>query len=227
MLNKYSINKDFKELISEKLPKKIIQDKPGKGDLKYISGYTVVDILNKLCNYNWDWIIEKEWLEEGVPFYNKYDNKTEEQGPVAHVRGTLVMHFVDDNGNDVTIKKSAYGAKPIIGKQDAQKDIFKSASTDALKKAASYLGVAGQLYREKSEQEYFEDINYEDPWDDETLLAHKEEFDYLKSLIADKTLTAEELAEEVRSFTDGELSDYNDLLPEELTDFVAELKASA
>lgn len=54
MLKKIEIQKEFTDLISAEIPANLIKQKPGQGDLKYISGCMVIDILNKLTNYNWE-----------------------------------------------------------------------------------------------------------------------------------------------------------------------------
>lgn len=225
MLKKIEIEKEFTDLISAEIPANLIKQKPGQGDLKYISGCMVIDILNKLTNYNWDWTIDHCWKETSEDKFNpKYDKEPKPQGPVAHVIGTLTIYMKDENDNIISIKKQAAGAKPVIGGQNEQKDIFKSASTDALKKAASLLGIGAQLYRDEDEQEYFENLCYEDPWTDEILNEHQHEFDYIKKLITDNTVSRKELSEIVSEWSSDTYTDVNDLLPKELTDFVNYLK---
>lgn len=226
MFKKHEIDQRFKDFMITEIPPGLINKKPGQGDLRYISGYSVIDMLNNLTNYMWEWSIDKCWIEKCVDKYNpKYDTEPKPQNPVAHVIGTLTMHFQDENGNDFVIRKSAPGAKPLIGGQNEQKDIFKSASTDAIKKAASYFGIGAQLYRKGEEQEYFMSLNYEDPWTQEEEEAHKEEFDYIKHLMTGENgLSREEINEAVLLWSKEQYVDINDLLPDELTSFVEYIK---
>lgn len=225
MIHKREIDPSFKEFLATEIPSQLIKKKPGQGDMHYISGCTVIDMLNNLTNYMWDWEIVSYWVQKSVDKFNpKYDNEPKPQNPVAHVIGKLTLHFIDEDGKDFTITKSAAGAKPIIGGQNEQKDIFKSASTDALKKAASLVGIGAQLYRDEDEQAYFEELCYVDPWDDETLAAHKEEFDYIKALMANG-YEREEINEVVSAWSEKAFYDVNDLPPAELTNFVNYLKA--
>ena len=113
--------------------------------------------------------------------------------------------------------------EPIIGGQNEQKDIYKSASTDALKKAASLIGIGAQLYRDEDEQEYFAELNYEDPWTDEVLAAHQAEFDFLKELMAGD-YSREEINSVLYSWSEQVFADISELPPDELTSFVAYLK---
>lgn len=227
MLQKIDIDQKFKEFLATEIPPQLIKKKPGQGDLHYISGSTVIDMLNKLTNYMWDWKIEEHWVQNSIDKFNpKYDKEPKPQNPVAHVIGTLTIYLHDENGNIFKISKSAAGAKPIIGGQNEQKDIFKSAGTDALKKAASLVGIGAQLYRDEDEQEYFDMLCYEDPWTDEELDAHKADFDYLKELMG-QGYAREELNEVLVSWSNKTFSDMGDLPPAELTEFVKYLKEQA
>lgn len=226
MLKKIAIDEQFKNFLAQDIPGQLIKKKPGQGDMHYISGCTVIDILNQLTNYAWDWKIDEHWIQKSMDKFNpKYDKEPKPQGPVAHVIGTLTMHFVDDNGAHFTISKTAAGAKPVIGGQNEQKDIFKSAATDALKKAASLIGVGAQLYRDEDEQEYFESLSYVDPWTDEALATHQHEFDYLKSLMSEESGYTREDINEILQMWNKDVEDINDLTPDELTAFVEYIKS--
>ena len=180
---------DFiKSKISAELPDYVIQERQAGGNqtLSYISGATVIDILNSTFGHlGWDFVILKQWKEESIPFFQKKtkwfnppadlltkNDKGEEgawseQAPVAWVHGRLIVRLLDDNNQPYTVVKEAFGSKSIIGKQSEQEHIFKSAQTDALKKAASLLGIGLELYRDEEQQAYFDEINYEDPWTEE------------------------------------------------------------
>lgn len=229
MLKKIEIDTSFKDFLATEIPEQLIKDKPGGNNMHYISGCTVIDMLNKLTNYAWDWRIDEHWVQKSEDKFNpKYDKEPKPQGPVAHVIGTLTLHLQDENGEPFTIVKSAAGAKPIIGGQNEQKDIFKSAGTDALKKAASLVGIGAQLYRDEDEQEYFEALNYEDPWTEEALAAHKADFDYLKSLMSgNEAYEREDLNEVLSAWSHGGYSDIGDLPPDDLTDYVKYLKSQS
>ena len=105
----------------------------GKEELTYVSQNTVVDLLNKAFNYMWSFVIDEQWMEQGVPVIKKENPKwpfTEkntdmsqvqidaegkryivlEQGPVAWTRGRLRVPFTQHDGTIVWIEKSASGA---------------------------------------------------------------------------------------------------------------------
>ena len=150
--------------LSAQIPDYVIQQRDaGKGQkLDYISGATVIDILNTTFGYlGWNFEIIKQWKEESIPFFNKYNKDKskevthngvkgawENQAPVAWVHGRLTIKLIDDSTGQIQeVVKEAFGSKSIIGKQSEQEHIFKAAQTDALKKAASLLGIGAQLYR--------------------------------------------------------------------------------
>lgn len=184
----------FPDRIKEKIEKRLnpalikTRDVGGKS-MRYIAGSTVVDILNNAFDYMWDWISDREWIEQGVPFFNKYwkdetgkvVGRLEDQGPVAHVKGHLVINFYDDNSILHTITKSGYGSKCIIGKQSEQDSIFKAAETDALKKAASRLGIGAELYRSEEENAIFEMSKDPTAWTDEMLNKYAKALDYISN----------------------------------------------
>ena len=174
--------------LSHRIPDYVIQEREaGKGQmLSYVSGATVIDILNSTFGYlGRSFETLQEWKEESVPFFQKKtkwynppaellskNDKGEDgallsQGPVAWVKGRLTVFVEDENGDLRSIVKEAYGSKSIIGKQSEQEHIFKSAQTDALKKAASLLGIGADLYRGQSEQAYYDVISKPIVWTDE------------------------------------------------------------
>lgn len=110
--------------------------------------------MNKAFDYAWDWEIKKCWIEQSEDFVNRYEkdangNPTvEPQPPVAHVLGTLYVHMKTDSGEEVIISKSATGAQEISGKVQKQESIYKSADTDALKRAASSRCMSEALEKE-------------------------------------------------------------------------------
>lgn len=185
------INSKVKEKLSARLPQNIIlkreagKDKNGnKTYLSYISGSTVIDILNTTFNYNWNFEIVDQWIQPGQPWVNKWNGgKVEEQGGIAFVRGRLTVNMVDDEGRPMQIVKESFGSKAVIGKQSEQDSTFKAAQTDALKKCASLLGIGTELYRKAEEQEYYESLIVEPTWTEENIAKYKNQYDYITSVI--------------------------------------------
>jgi hypothetical protein len=162
----------------------------------------------------WSWRVDKQWIEESQPYFNKYSKNPEKvnyngqqgawdaQGPVAHVLGTLTV-YVKNGPQTISIDKAGFGSKSILGKQNDQESIFKAAGTDALKKAASLLGIGLELYRDEDEQAYFYEMNYEDPWTDEAKADKAEELAYMKQYITDYQVDDETLSNWIYEITEG------------------------
>ena len=237
-LEKITLPKEVKDAIVAPVPDNLIKQREGGGKkmLSYLSGSTITDMLNNAFGYMWSWEIKKEWIQDSQPYFNSYskmpeDQKTtnpanmkvgywEEQLPVAHVLGTLTVYLKSGPGV-VTIKKDGYGSKSILGKQNDQESIFKAAGTDALKKAASLLGIGLELYRDEDEANYFYELNYEDPWTDEALEKCAEDVAFIKKYREDYQVSEEDFMNYIYELT----GDSYEVTPDNIADVVKEIKA--
>lgn len=222
--------KKAKQVIISQIPDQLIKTRPGGGNktLSYLSGQTVIDMLNEAFNYMWSWEAEKEWVQKSQDKYNpKYDKEPVPQGPVAHVQGKLTVIIPGNNGNHMEIKKTGYGSKAILGTQIDQESVFKAAGTDALKKAASLLGIGLELYRDEEEQLYFEEMNYEDPWTDELLEEYEPERGFIKKFMEDHELNIDDIDDMVSDFSNGRLEGMDDITPDNIKAFVSYLEEQA
>ncbi len=209
-------------MINAPIPESVIQQREGGGKtvLSYISGATVTDMLNTIFDFNWDWDIKETWVQKSEDKYNKYKDEMQKQPPVAHVKGQLIVRFVGDDGKDYTITKMGLGSKVFIGGATEQESAFKAADTDALKKAASRLGIGTELYRNEQEQEYYDYIN--DPWTDEMLAKYREVRENIKQIKDQNALSSEKLDE---LFLESGLGQsMENLEPYNIEDFYAFLK---
>ena len=228
--------------LSAQIPDYVIQQRDaGKGQkLDYISGATVIDILNTTFGYlGWNFEIIKQWKEESIPFFNKYNKDKskevthngvkgawENQAPVAWVHGRLTIKLIDDSTGQIQeVVKEAFGSKSIIGKQSEQEHIFKAAQTDALKKAASLLGIGAQLYREDDEQLYYDIIKKPIIWTDE-LCKSSDVWKQLINLINDMYIDIPTINSYLTEYTEGSYVDIYTLPEDALIDFIDYLKSS-
>lgn len=211
-----------KKIISAPLPAEIISERDGGrgGKLSYISGQVVIDMLNNAFEYDWDWEVQREWIQQSVPKFNpKYDKEPVEQPSVAHVVGKLTVRFTSDNGDPGKIVKTGHGSKVLIGGASEQESIFKSADTDALKKAATKLGIGLELYRNEDEQAFVDEL--ENPWTEEALEFYKKDRQALKEIADEASIDEEMLNTLTNEYTQGQLYDMNDLLPIQFPGFVS------
>lgn len=166
-------------ILNEKIPENLIKSLNGKD---YISGSTVIGYLNAAFDYDWDFIITEQWVEKSLDKVFIPKNGGEKiitpQPPVAHVKGILMVRYLNDKGEMQEIKKSALGSKIFIGGASEQESVFKAASTDALKKAATLLGLGSQLYRTEAEKAFFKNFELR-KWTDNEKLSCKNQLDFI------------------------------------------------
>jgi hypothetical protein len=142
----------IKQIISQRTPEKEIRTRKGRGGVtfKYTDGAYVIRTLNEALGHNWDFEADNEevinW--QNVPFE-------------VRCRGRLTVRL---NGQAVT--KVQYGSQLIEFVKDRDGkviapvsigDCFKGAATDAMKKCASLLGVALDLYDSDYKAENYAD----------------------------------------------------------------------
>lgn len=167
-------------LVFKETPKDVVFQRPARGGIEvdYVPGWWFIDQLNALFNYDWDMeVISHEilWKQKQV-----------------WVQGKLVAR----SGNFV-VTKTAFGSSDIKypkGNSDQPLDIaddLKSAETDAMKKAATMLGIASDVYgkREKLEKGG----------------ANRGQLDNLYEIGKDKGLSEEEVDEICRTKFDGKV----------------------
>ena len=226
-----------KDIITAPLPKEVIFKKPGKGDLDYISITFVTDLLNAAFGpLGWSWETKKEWIQESQIYFKKNtkyftapkdQETTNESGelgmyisqpPVAWVSGRLTVKLWDED-KQVYVEsfRDAAGSKIINGAAGEQEHIFKSAQSDAMKKAASFFGIGLELARKDPEKEFFEELNAEplEPvWTDELKAKYAAEWEIINSIIKTNGWSMEDFGYYVHMATEGQYS-LIDYMPEE------------
>lgn len=115
------IDKKIEDILTRKLPDEAVKKHPSKTYLSVIHPMYVIDVLNEAFG-----IGRWQYKTEPVNFVGKF----------AVVKGTLIVpehgiHIEQFGGND----------NADVG------DAYKGASTDALTKIASYLGVGAMIYK--------------------------------------------------------------------------------
>lgn len=204
-----------KKVITRELPEQLVKQREGgKGViLSYLSGSTVIDLLNEAFDYMWDWTVQEQFVQKSEDKFNpKWDKEPKAQGPVAHVRGILTAYIPMENGTMMPISKSGFGSKTVIGGQAEQESIFKAAGTDALKKAASMFGIGLSLWRDEDEQELFIENNSEETWTEAKSKELANEIKYLKDFMSNNELGTDRMNSIVKEF-DESLEGTQDITP--------------
>jgi hypothetical protein len=120
------------KFLTRKTPEEYVKQRAGPGGfrLDYVEVGYVIDLLNRAFGWDWDFKITAEQI-----------------GKVqVWVRGELSVHF----SNHVVVKAQYGGASIKMNKSTNSPvsiaDDLKAAASDSLKKCASLLGVAGDVY---------------------------------------------------------------------------------
>lgn len=136
-----ALNEQQLQFILQKTPSRFIKQRPAKGGGSW--NYVDVAYVQKSLNlmFGWDW--DFEILDEKVLI---------EANEVV-VKGRLTCRT-----NGITIVKTQYGNKDIIFKRDSKIPLsigndLKSAASDSLKKCASLIGIAQDVFAPDSFKE--------------------------------------------------------------------------
>lgn len=202
------------EMIQAPIPEKLIKTrKNGNIELSYLSGSTIIDMLNKIFNYMWDWKVDKVWTEKNLKFEEKYEH-------VAHVLGTLTV-YVSDGEKLVPIQKMASGSKVVVGGISQQDSIYKAAGTDALKKAASLFGIGLSLWRDEEEEQIMTVDRmkrmFNEAWTKEKKEEFKNELDLLGRFV--KSKDGNVVINDILNYSGGTKSSLLEILPEDIIGF--------
>lgn len=126
------------QAIAEPTPKEYLRTKPGRGNLTYVEVGYIRRQLTKTFGMSWSF--------ETEPMMT-YKEAMEAMHII--VKGTLTI--INPQDGSVLIQREQYGGQPIHRNVDLG-DMWKGAASDALKKCASLLGIAQDIYEMKTEE---------------------------------------------------------------------------
>lgn len=132
LVNQNVLNGKQLDLILKKTPTQYVKTRPAKGGgtWKYVSGGYVRKVLNLMFGWQWSFeILEEKIIHKEVV-----------------VKGKLTCV-----SNGITIIKTQYGNKDIMFRKGTEEPLsigndMKAAATDCLKKCASEIGIAADIY---------------------------------------------------------------------------------
>ena len=235
MLKRIDVNQEIVDLLNRDTPHELKRRRTGgQGGLTYITVGAVVRILNQAFGpMGWSWKVDEQWIEENRP---RVDFKTQlRRNPnpdvvpeqCAHVLGTLTVTMIEEdkegNKSYVVSQKSAHGSKVVLGGSDDGQNLYKSAASDALKKAASYFGIASDLALQEDELNYFKISEVSSAWDDVDKEEYRDVFEQLEKLCDDNGIDADYLNAAVKQWSNGKLVSIEQVGPDDIRNFVREL----
>lgn len=110
-----------------------------KGTHWYVSVHAVLDCLNEVLGFDWDFTADSI---EHRPLTLRRADGSEYEGHEAVVSGHLGARYRDEDGAWQTLRRSGSDSCQMVGVGDA----IKGATSGAIVKAASTLGVGRELY---------------------------------------------------------------------------------
>lgn len=156
------LNKDQLNFLFKKTPQSHIYERPAKGggNWQYVTGSYFKKVLNLMFGWNWDFEIIDEIvnLEVGqVIIKGKLTVRTGGQAIIKMQYGRQDLKFkndflLDDKGNKVMGTNGSPKKFKTTIPLDLGNDL-KGAATDSLKKCASELGIASDVYAPKEYKE--------------------------------------------------------------------------
>lgn len=166
------LTKEQIAIIEEPIPNSLVFPDPGGN--KYVNHNVIANKLNKIFNYTWKW----EIIDKGIEKSPEFVNKRGEAFPPSYyawVLGRLSYPVKDPiTGSIIWCYKEQFGGKQLVGNAKVQSQTFKSASSDALKKAASMIGIASNVYMSDNVLEALEESDA-DSWTEDKIAAFSEE----------------------------------------------------
>lgn len=215
-----------RNVISSEIPANLIQKFEG---FDYVNHFVIIELLNKAFDYSWSWQVVDKGIEEVKNYKTKsYNNASQDPPPktyYAWVQGRLTVPVIK-NGQVLYITKEAFGGVPCIGAAKLQSQNFKSASSDALKKAASLFGFARNIYMDaKSYQKILEEEAAIDSWTEQNIEAFKQELLCFQS--AAKQLGKDVLQNHIEAFCKetSEYTKFGTIGPSNIVSFLNYLSA--
>lgn len=138
LVNDNILNDKQLKLILKRTPKQYVKERPAKGGgtWQYVSGGYVKKVLNIMFGWDWDF----EILDEKI---------------LIEAKEIVVKGRLTCRSNGKVIVKTQYGNKDIIFRKDGNNvplsvgNDLKAAATDCLKKCASELGIAADIYNKQ------------------------------------------------------------------------------
>ena len=175
----------------------------------YMNIAQVVTRLNLAFNYDWDWETIKFFEEKNVMFCH----------------GRLTCRLYDADGNVHVVKKEAVGGAKIEPKKYS--DIYKSAASYAMKKAASYLNIGLDLSMQEEERLFAIENNARaySSWSQEAKERHKEGWSFINALLESEVMTNDDINAYVNAWSSGSYLNL-DMIPEnEFDKFISSLQS--
>lgn len=229
-MNKYSLTKFQKTSLNQEIDPRLIKERTVSGTkLSYFPVAVVIDILNRVFDYIWSFEIKEISVRESRNKNQKDrssgETKSLPQGPVVNAIVKLTVPIFSKNGDVIWITKEACGSKTVVGGQSEQSSDNKAAVSDALKKAATLLGIGKQIALDSSIIAALDE--YLSPWNEKMLQKYSNELQFITDYFKKNKIDESQKSIIIASFCDekNNYEVYGEIDPDNIVDFVKWLKS--
>lgn len=175
-------------------PKYIKPRTKGGKTYRYVEASYVVELLNQMFGHIWNWQLDEPGVRTfmGTKYVKETKQTVPEEKSLVFVKGSITVPVLNPNYDEanssykdkyIWITKESFGSHPLLGNDaETQGYAYKAAATDALKKCASMLGIAKNVYMSEEMFEYLQEEGLADEWTDETIATLKDQYDQMMAL---------------------------------------------
>lgn len=185
-------------------PQYISHRDKGKKTYQYVEASYIMELLNQLFGYTWSW----ELIGDPIIRTTGGKDKSGLDKSFVTVKGRLSVPVLNPSGDPkyIWITKESYGSHLFAGTDpEVQGYSYKSAATDALKKCASMLGIAKNVYMSEELFAYLQEEESADEWTDQTIAMYKDQYDEMMRLAKERASLPQDIhrfCEETKDYTE-------------------------
>lgn len=202
-------------------PRLIDEVKKNKSTLDYISGNSMIALMNEAFNHVYS-------IEFGEPRVIRYEKLKAKDGSdyfpkqIVEIKCTITVPIIDPiTGKEHIVKREGFGTA--VMKKDFEEMILKSAQTDAMKKAAYSFGFAQELFFTKPKEKDYCAENLIGIWTKESMQKHAQAWNVIKNFMAKNNIGNDYNRVAKIVYKDSEAR----LVPKNIEDVVEKLKQMA
>ena len=217
-----SLIEQIERITSKPLDPRLIDEvKKNKATLDYISGNSMIALMNEAFNH----VYSIEFGEPCVIRYEKIKTPNGDYFPrqVVEVKCTITVPIIDPvTGKEHIIKREGFGTA-MMNKIGFEEMVLKSAQTDAMKKAAYSFGFAQELFFTKPKEKDYCAENLIGIWTKESMRKHAQAWNVIKNFMTKNNIGNDYNRVAKIVYKDNEAR----LVPKNIEDIVEKLKQMA
>lgn len=209
----YGLTERQKRILSTPIDKTFIQTRHELNQtLSYISTPYVITYLDVLFDGCWSYKIVRAWSETSRIDLN---NEIKDGKSIIHVLCELTYPLypqksypdeVITDTSPIWVTKSGTGSHVGIGREKVQSQAYKAAMSDALKKAATLIGIGRELYIKPGAptnydfESWLRRVTDPEQWTPYDNMMNEKAFNYLDQYYQDKKWTPEQIEQKMNDF---------------------------